>query len=203
MPTELVIVGAGGHAKVVIEALKVSDHNCRIVSVDEDNSKVGIRLLSDISIQLLADWSQLPSDYHVAIGHNRVRRKMSDAARKFNKQALTIIHPSAQVSPSASLAEGCFIAALSVIAAEAQIDDACIINHGSVIDHDCSIGAYTHVAPNVTLGGGVKLGRECLIGAGATVLPGVKIGHNVVVGAGAVVTRDVADNKTVIGIPAR
>lgn len=203
MPTELLIIGASGHAKVVIEAVKASVPNCNIRLTDQDAKKTGKKLLKTIPIELLEHWQQLPEPFHIAIGDNAIRQQLSDIASQQGKQYATIVHPQSSISESAVLAKGNFVAATAVIAAEAQIEEGCIINHGSIVDHDCFIGCYSHIAPNATLGGGVKIGPRCLIGAGAIILPQVKIGRDSVIGAGAVVTSDVGDNQVVIGVPAR
>lgn len=203
MPTELLVIGAGGHAKVVIEAIQKKSDASRIVLADQDSTKEGKKMLGNISIKHLNYWAALPEQYHVAIGGNKERQQLSIVAQEQGKQPFTVVHPDASVSPSANLGGGCFVAAKVVIAAEAKIGEGCIINHGAVVDHDCQIGAYSHIAPNVTLGGDVEVGRECLIGAGAIILPMVKIGSQVIVGAGAVIISDIPDHQTVMGVPGR
>ena len=203
MPTELLVIGAGGHAKVVIEANQATNPGCHIFLADQDILKEGKILLGNIPIRILGNWEALPEQYHVAIGDNQARQQVNIEAQEQGKQPFTIVHPDACVSPSASLESGVFVAAKAVIAAEAKIGEGCIINHGTIIDHDCCVGSYSHMAPNSTLSGGVQVGQGCLIGAGATLLPMVKIGDHVVVGAGAVVTCDVPDNQVVVGVPGR
>lgn len=203
MPTELLVIGAGGHAKVVIEASQVVNPACHIFLADQDILKKGEMLLGNIPIRILGNWGALPEQYHVAIGDNQVRQQVSIVAQEQGKQLFTIVHPDAYVSPSASLESGVFVAAKAVIAAEAKIGEGCIINHGTIIDHDCCLGSYSHIAPNSTLSGGVKVGQGCLVGAGATLLPMVKVGDHAIIGAGAVVTCDVPDNQVVVGVPGR
>lgn len=203
MPTEVLMIGAGGHSKVVIEALQASQPMARLVVADEDRTKAGHLLFGKMPIQYLQDWSAVGGLCHVAIGDNSSRKKCSLKAQKQGKSLLSVIHPNACLSPSAAVSDGCFIAAKAVVAAESRLGYGCIINHGAVVDHDCRIGAYSHVAPNATLGGGAVVGDGCFIGAGATVLPMVKIGNGAVIGAGAVITRDVTSNQTYIGVPGK
>jgi UDP-3-O-[3-hydroxymyristoyl] glucosamine N-acyltransferase len=94
------------------------------------------------------------------------------------------------------------VAANAIIGPDAKLGNHCIVNHADVVDHDCIVGDYTHIAPGVCLGGGAKVGSNCLIGAGAIILPSVAIFDNVTVGAGAVVTKDVLAG-TVVGVPAK
>jgi sugar O-acyltransferase (sialic acid O-acetyltransferase NeuD family) len=203
MPTELLVVGAGGHAKVVIEAILASSPEHCISVVDKDLSKTGQLLLGKFTIKLWGSSSKFSKLCHVGIGSNLVRRQLGGEALLQGGRLFTVVHPDAYLSPSAYLYDGCFVAAKAVVGAEAIIGGGSIINHGSVIDHDCRIGVYSHIAPNATLGGGVCVGEECLVGAGATILPMVEIGNNVVIGAGAVVTCNVPDHKIVVGVPGR
>ncbi len=203
MPTEVLVIGAGGHSKVVTEALLSSQPKARLIVADENVAKVGRTLLGKIFIEYLGDWSDFAGLCHVAIGNNRVRQKFGLKGKKEGKKLFTVVHPSACLSPTATVSNGCFIAAKVVIAAESEFGEGCIINHGAVVDHDCYIGSYSHIAPNATLCGGVIVGRGCLIGAGATILPMVKIGDGTVIGAGAVITGDVLNNQTYIGVPGK
>ena len=203
MLTELLIIGAGGHSKVVIEAARGSDQSCHIKVANQDKAKQGERLLDIFEIHFLDDWSTVPDNFHVAIGNNKVRKQLAIAGLNHDKKFSSIIHNLACVSDSCNISSGSFIAANVIVAAQSNIEIGCIINHAAIVDHDCVIGAYSHIAPNVTLGGGVQIGAECLIGAGAVVLPQVKVGKGVTVGAGAVVTNDIEDNRIVVGIPAR
>ena len=203
MPTDLLIVGAGGHSKVVIEAIRGQDISCRITLVDQDKKKQNGMLLGDIAVEFLESWDDLPMVYHVAVGNNHHRRQLAMVGQQLNKQYQTVIHSNTSISTSASVGSGCFVAARAIIAAECKVGDGCIVNHGVIIDHDCEIGAYSHISPNATLSGGVYVGENCLIGSGAIVLPMVKIGNQVTIGAGAVVTSDVSDNQTLVGVPAK
>ena len=203
MTTKLLVVGAGGHAKVVIEAIQDKHQDCLIVLADDDLTKEGEEVLGNIAIESLKNWAELPEHYHVAIGNNNTRQELSIIAQDKGKLPFTVVHPDAYVSPSAHIGAGSFVAAKAVISAEAKISEACIINHGAIVDHDCRIGGYSHIAPNATLGGGVEVGSGCIIGASAIILPMVKVGCDVVIGAGSVVIRDISDHQTVMGNPVK
>lgn len=203
MPTEILVIGAGGHSKVVIEATMAQFPTCSIRLADQDILKEGKALLGRFSIEYLRDWSKFSKQCHIAIGNNQRRQELSFVALEHGKKLFTVVYPDACVSPSASLGNGSFVAAKAVIAAETVIGEGCIINHGAIVDHDCHVGPYSHISPGATLVGGVEVGTRCIIGAGATILPSVRVGHHVIVGAGAVITRDVPDYQIVVGVPGR
>ena len=193
MPTErLTIVGAGGHAKVVVEAARARQPKIKLRVFDREDQAV--RKLLGIAVERVP--STLTGAVHVAIGDNAARERVAQSV----SDLFTVVHPAAAISPSARLEPGVFAAALCVIAAEARVGRGTIVNHGAVVDHDCMVGKWCHIAPNATLGGGVTVGRSVMIGAGATVLPGVRIGDRAIVGAGAVVLADVAAGLTVTGV---
>lgn len=203
MLTNLAIIGAGGHSKVIIEAVLARNQYCALRLVDQDVAKEGHIILGSVEVEFLQEWDTLPRACHIAVGNNATRQQLSELAKRKGKEHATIIHPEASISTSALVGEGCFVASKVVVSAESTIGEGCIINHGAIVDHDCQIGAYSHIAPGSTLTGGVEVGQCSFIGAGATILPMVKIGCNVVVGAGAVVTRNIPDHQTVVGLPGR
>lgn len=198
MHTELLILGAGGHAKVVIEAIRGFNKLCKIQLVDEDPKKNQLDFFDNLTIECLDNWKSYPNFCHVAIGDNKSRFELSKTAEQNNKIVTSVIHRNALLSSSAIIDEGVFIAAGSIVSAESCIGRGTIINHNTVIDHDCIVGHYSHIAPNSTLCGGVKIGAGCLIGAGSTILPNVEVGDNVTVGAGSVVKQNLKDNQTFI-----
>jgi sugar O-acyltransferase (sialic acid O-acetyltransferase NeuD family) len=199
---ELSIVGAGGHSKVVIEAIKLMAPSCNVCLFDGDDQKVG-SLLMGVEIQNSSCLDSNSSEIFVSIGDNKTRQKVSKQFVAEGMSLATIIHPTSSVAKTSNIARGTFVAALAVISADASIGEGSIVNHRAVVDHDCNIGEYVHVAPQATLGGGVSVGASTLIGSNATILPGITIGSNVQIGAGSVVTKDIADNQTVVGNPAR
>ena len=202
MHTDILIVGSGGHAKVVIEALSMKNVFTNIRIVDEREDKKG-SFFNQYSVDFLKSWDILETSFHVAIGSNEARSRISKDAIILGKNYQSIIHPESTISPSAIILDGCFVAANTVISSDALINKGCILNHFASVDHDCVIGEYSHIAPHATLLGGVKVGSHCLIGAGAVILPKISVGNYVVVGAGAIVTRDIPDNMTYFGNPAR
>lgn len=204
MPTDsLLLIGASGHAKVVVDALHAAVPAFSI-TVQDDNRLLEGQLLLGHPIRAPVDWACEPADFfHVAIGHNENRARCYTAGRASQRMPRSIIHPDATVSPLAEIGAGSFVAARAIVAPAARVGEGVILNHGSVVDHDCLVGDFSHIAPLAVLGGGVKVGRLVLVGAGAIVLPGHTIGDGATIGAGAVVTHDVAAGVTVTGIPAR
>jgi sugar O-acyltransferase (sialic acid O-acetyltransferase NeuD family) len=195
-----VIVGAGGHAKVVIDAMLCGGTPREAIGVRDGNAaRAGGELLG-----FAIATPELPQGtrdaLHIAIGNNGVRARLHEKAAR--SAFVTVVHPAATVAHSATLGAGSFVAAGAIVGPAAQTGKSVIVNHGAVIDHDCSVGDFSHVAPNATLGGCVTVGLRVLIGAGAVVLPGVSVGDDAIVGAGAVVLGDIGAGETWAGNPA-
>lgn len=218
------IIGSGGHAKVVIDALiwsnvldnsrgvsdvltqqKMQQHrstlnmNVVVYDINPKNSELmGLEVKKYVTLMDLKY-----GGVHVAIGNNMARQECISKLRELKFELVSIFHPEAIISPYSTVAVGTFIAARAILAPYSSVGSGVIINHGVVVDHDVKIGDCAHISPGVTLGGEVTIGRRSLIGAGANILPGVSIGDDAIVGAGAVVTTNIASGKTVVGIPAR
>lgn len=205
MRTEtLLIIGASGHAKVVIDALRCelgSDFALHLA--DDDVSLTGKCLMGMPIMTPVVQALACCGQFHVAIGNNAIRRRIAHDCIQAGMAYKTVVHPRAILAKSAVVKSGCFIAAGAILAAESTISGGCIINHGAVVDHDCFLDQYCHVAPNATLGGGVQLGRHVMIGAGANILPGVSIADDCFVGAGAVVLHDLPAGGIYVGMPAK
>ena len=196
----LLILGAGGHGRVVADAALAQGRWVRVRVSDRDPARVGEELLPGLRVEPLDEAVSASSEVHVAIG--------SAAARAREAQAIglplaTVIHPQASVSPHAHVGEGSFVAARAVVAPSARLGACVIVNHGAVVDHDVQVGAFSHVAPLVALGGNARIGQRVLVGASATVLPGVELGDDLVVGAGAVVREHLKAAGVYAGVPAR
>jgi sugar O-acyltransferase (sialic acid O-acetyltransferase NeuD family) len=190
------IYGAGGHGKVVWDAMQKSNLKCEGFVDDQVlNQWMGLSVFASSSLNDMKD-----VELHIAIGNCKSREEI---VNKFqNLKFLTIYHPNAIISARAKIEIGTFLAAGSIIGPDAKVGKHSIINHHAVIDHDCSVGDFCHIAPHVSLGGGVKVGQGVLIGAGAIVLPGMKIADYATVGAGSIVTNNIATGVTVLGNPA-
>jgi len=197
----LLILGAGGHGRVVADAALGSGRWSQVIASDRDPARCQGDLVPGIHALPPDQALALASFIHIAIGSAESRER--EAAATASAKLATIAHSRASVSPHAAVAEGCFIAAHAVVAPGARLGRCVIVNHGAVIDHDVSVGDFSHVAPLVALGGGVQVGKGVLIGSGASVLPGLRLGDNVVVGAGAVVCEDLPQAGVYAGVPAR
>ena len=204
MPTDpVLIVGSGGHAKVVIDALRMLGYaDAQLLVVDENPARHGHAVLGVVVRAPSADLHGAGGWFHVAIGDCAARARAAQSYRTAGLRALSVVHPAARVAASARLGAGGFVAAGAILGPDATLEDDCIVNHNAVVDHDCRIGASCHVAPGATLGGGVALGARVLVGAGATILPGRRLGDDCVVGAGAVVLADLPRRCTAVGVPA-
>ena len=191
------IYGAGGHAKVVWDAMKKSNLVCEGFI---DDRRLGQCInLPIFTTSFLSDISDI--ELHIAIGDCMIRKDIAKSLQ--NVKFISIYHPDAIISLREKIEAGTFLAAGSIIGPDSKVGKHSIVNHHAVIDHDCSVGDFCHIAPHVSLGGGVKVGQGVLIGAGAVVLPGMKIADYATVGAGSIVTNDIAFGVTVVGSPAR
>lgn len=201
----LLILGAGGHGKVVGDIASAHNAFADISFLDDqfpDVINVGPwRVVGALE----SVWDRLPSetDVFVAIGSAGVRMKWVLALRERGFDTPSLIHPRSSVSALASVAPACVVVAQAAINAGASVGLGCIVNTGATVGHDCTIEDGAHVAPGANLAGGVRVGKRSWIGLGAVVLQGATIGDDVTVGAGTVVLKDLPHGVTAVGNPAR
>jgi len=187
------LYGASGHAKVIIDILKASGITVDTL-FDDDKS------INDLmSIPVRHQWHG-ESPIIISIGNNIFRKQV---AEKLDCQFGTAIHPSAVISPTATIGEGSVVMQGGIIQSSVMVGRHCIVNTGASIDHECIIEDYVHVSPQAVLCGNVHIGEGAWIGASAVVIPGVKVGKWSVVGAGSVVVHDVPDGAVAYGNPCR
>lgn len=192
----MLLYGASGHAKVVIDCLEASSIPIDGVFDDDIGRKKILEydVLGSYNINFLAN-----EECIIAIGNNCIRRKLLERIRhQFGK----VMHPTSDIQRSVTIGEGSVVFHHAILQSCVKIGDHVIVNTKASIDHDCVIGNFAHIAPNATLCGGVTVGEGALIGAGAVVIPNIKIGKWTTVGAGAVVVKDVPDYAVVVGSPA-
>ncbi|TAE45513.1 MAG: acetyltransferase [Cytophagales bacterium] len=193
----MLIYGAGGHSKVVVDCLY--SQNINIDGFFDDNLKEkpfeNFDFFGHYQPTILPEQSLV-----IAIGNNQIRKEVS---QKITHQIGKAIHSHSCISPSAHTEEGLMIFPFAVLQAHTHICKHVILNTHAVIEHDCNIGNFVHIAPNSVLGGGVSVGEGTLIGMSATILPNISIGKWCVIGAGAVVTQNIPDFCVAYGVPAK
>ena len=203
----LVIVGAGGHARVVVDAIKahgVMDVAAILSDRDEDIGQFfeGVTVSGPIQPEL-ERWAAQNAKVHVAIGDNQARRGWCGLAQQSGAELFSVLHPTACVSPSAKIESGVYLGPFSAVNAASRIEQGCIINTGAIVEHDCSIGAFAHLGPGACLTGHCRAEELSFLGARSVAIPHRTIGARAIVGAGSVVTEDVRPDQRVVGAPAR
>ena len=208
MKHPVIILGAGGHAKVLIDALRLQSVGL-LGMTDADIGKKGHALLGVPVIGDDAEVMKHPADSIRLVNGvgtvrvNPLRRQLFEQFVGKGYRFASVVHPSAIIADDVVLSEGAQVMAGAVIQAGCHVGMNTLVNTGAIVDHDCHIGNHVHLSPGVTLSGSVSVGENSHIGTGATVIQGIKIGRNSLVAAGAVVIRDVPDGVTVAGVPAK
>ncbi len=203
MDESVVLYGAGGHAKVVLDALELAGQPV-VGVIDDDARRQGTEWCGyPVSPLSALDEFGLETKVIIAIGDASDRRRLTARILEAGYQLGTAIHPSADIARDVVIGPGVMVLAQAAINPGCRVGDGAIINTGATVDHDCTIGQFALVAPGVHIAGAVEVGPGALIGIGACIIPGVKIGARATVGAGAVVIEDVDAGDTVVGSPAR
>jgi sugar O-acyltransferase (sialic acid O-acetyltransferase NeuD family) len=204
----LIIIGAGGHAKVLVDALKLL--GAQILGISEqDLARVNTELLGVPIICVDRDLERYPPESVTlvnGIGSLKDIALRREVYTRFKRQGYTfsqVIHPTATISAAAALAEGVQVMAGAVIQAGATIGENTVVNTGTSVDHDCRIGSHVYLAPGVTLCGNVQIGDSVHVGSGTTIIPGIIVGPRCLIGAGTLVRKDVPAGATVMGVPGR
>ena len=204
--SNVLLIGAGGHARVCLEALRDHPGMRAVGAVSSDGHGIdhlGVPLLgTDHDLETTAQ-SCGATAACVAIGHNGDRQRAAERWTATGRPLASAVSRFAMVSHTASVGPGTVLLPGAVVNAATTLGSCVIVNTNASIDHDCQVGDAAHIAPGVAIAGEVTIGRRALIGIGARVLPGVTIGDDAIVGAGAVVTGDVPPGTVVVGVPAR
>lgn len=199
MHKRVMLIGGGGHAKVVMDIVEACGD--QVLGILDDGLAAGTRVRDVPVLGTTADARQFDNAlFVIAVGSNEARKKL---AARLDVAWYTAIHPSAIVSEKASVGEGSVVMPRAVINAGAYVGRHCIINTAAVVEHDNHIADYAHVSCGAVLTGTVRVGECALVGAGAVVKNNVLICDGCVVGAGAVVTKDLAEKGVYVGVPAR
>jgi sugar O-acyltransferase (sialic acid O-acetyltransferase NeuD family) len=204
-----VIIGAGGHGRVVLDVLRAGGRFEPAGFLDDGappsaQGPCGLPVLGPVGADGFA--RLLDRDvrhFVVAIGDNAARLAAQSAAAAAGLEPVNAVHPTAFVSPAASLGRGVVVCPNAAVVTGARLGDACVVNTAAVVDHECDLAEGVHVAPGALLAGRVTVGRLAFVGIGARVIQGIAVGERATVGAGAVVIENVPAGATVVGVPAR
>ncbi|MBI2463487.1 acetyltransferase [Candidatus Peregrinibacteria bacterium] len=199
---KIVIFGAGGHGKVVLDILLES--GCSVLGfLDEDPKKKGQKVSG---FKILGDWSFLKDtknvDIALGIGNNKIREKIFTKAQKLGYPVVNALHPRAVISRDTKLGIGIVVMAQAVINPGTIIEEGVVVNTGATVDHDCHLHKFCHIWPGAHLAGTVEIGAYSYIGTGCAVIQNIQIGKYAIIGAGAAVIKNIPDNVTAVGIPA-
>jgi len=202
---DLIIVGTGGHSRVVADAALESGFQL-IGFVDlsykgSEEDILGFPVLGGRDV--LDGFDSGQTLISVAVGNNCQRAECYFELKRLGFSFASIIHPTAVLSKHIEIGEGCFINSNVVVNAGVVIGNNCIVNTGSIIEHECMIGDSSHIGPGVRVGGRTSIGRNSFVGIGSSVIEYIDIGDDVIVGAGSVVINDIIEKTTVVGIPAK
>ncbi len=199
----LIVVGAGGHAGVVIEVARAAGWDPQAAfDRDRQGAFSGVPIVgNDDDIADYLNRTSIASAV-VAIGDSRSRVRLAEKMRGLGCATPAITHPFAHVSSSAKIAQGVVVMPGAVLNTNADIAADCIVNSGAIIEHDCVIERGSHAAPGSVLGGNCHVGQSVLIGLGAIVRPGISIGDGTIIGAGAVVVSNMPGGVMAVGVPA-
>jgi len=205
--SDILVIGAGGHARCVADTLTAAGH--RVVGVVDlemsANDVLGAPVVGtdDDLAHLRATVTSNAALGIGSVGNTAARRRAAVLAIEAGLDFEAVVHPAATVSPFASVGMGAYIAAGAIVGPGVHLGDFCIVNSGAVVDHDCEVGAFAHVAPGAILSGDVRVGDDAHIGAGASVIQGLTVGARSLVGAGSVVTEDIRADVVAFGNPCR
>ena len=209
MKKKLILIGAGGHCKVIIDSLK--DHSeFEIEGIIDCPEKIGQSVLG---IPIVGSDDDLERIYNqgvqyafIAIGSIRYPNKRIEIFNlllRIGYQIPNIIDSTAIIAKSVKMGKGNYFGKGAIVNADVNIKDACIINTGSIIEHDGYIDNFVHIAPRATLCGNVSVGEKTHIGCSATVIQDIRIGKECIIGAGSVVIRNIPEKVQVCGVPAK
>lgn len=189
----LVLVGGGGHAKVVADAARAA--GLVLAGFVDDDPNAGVP-----GLEWLGGLDRVREPWILCIGDVGTRMRVLES---LHGEVARVLHPTTILSESAEIGLGVFVGPGAVVNADAVVEEHAIVNSAAVVEHDARVGRGSHIAPGAVLCGNVSVGAGCLVGAGAVLLPGVEIGDGAIVGAGAVVTGAVPARTRAVGVPAR
>lgn len=207
MSKDVVIIGAGGHAKVIADIIIKSGDN--LLGFLDDNKEIGTVIIKNTNYAVIGKIEDSIKIYEknsnvsfiIGIGNNQIRKIIAEKYNNLNYY--TAIHPSAQIAMDVDIEAGTTIMASACINTSAKIGKHCIINTASIVEHDNLISDFVHLSPNVTSCGTVTIGKLSHIGAGTTIKNNINITTECIIGAGTVVVKDIEEKGTYVGLPAK
>ncbi|MDI9636569.1 acetyltransferase [Kamptonema cortianum] len=199
MKPPLILVGSGGHAKVVISTCRAAGRDI-LFAVDSDESRIGLEVLGVRIAAMDEAVAHGEAEWILAFGSNQGR---ADYDKSSSRRWGTVVHPSAIVDASAQIGEGSVVFAGSIVQPDAWVGRHVILNTSCSVDHDCAIADYAHVGPGARICGGVSVGEGALMGVGSSARPGVQIGSWATVGAGSTAIGDLDGGFVYAGVPAK
>lgn len=199
MNNRLIIIGAGGHGKVIADnAIKNGYTDICFVDDHATGTCMGFPIVgTGADVSSLDDGK---TDFIIGVGNNEIRKRIAQA---HDVNWVTLVHPSAQIGACVSIGKGTVVMAGAIINPCASIGEHCIINTGAIVEHDNVVEDYVHISPNAALGGAVRVGNLTHVGIGAVVKNNIAICDHCVIGAGAVVVKEIKDSGTYVGVPSR
>lgn len=198
MSSEVIVIGAGGHARVIADIIQQSGDV--VLGFLDDNVKGAVMGLPVLGIIADALNYENKAVFVIGIGDNRTRKLI---AEQYHLNWYTAIHPAAVIASDVLIKEGTVLMAGAIINTGTHIGKHCIVNTGAVVEHDNELADFVHISPHATLCGTVSVGEFTHIGAGATVINNLSVAHDSIAGAGSVVVNDIKEPGTYVGVPAR
>jgi len=205
----MIVVGAKGFAKEVLEILFQLGQTENLVFFDDVSDDLPEMLFNCFRIltnetQVKDHFGKYGNSFILGLGNPILRKSLCEKFELWGGNVKSIISPSAHIGNfDVIIGEGVVVLPNAIISNSSYVGKGCLLYYNSIITHDCHIGEFVEISPGATLLGGSIIGDLTHVGANATILPNIKLGNNVTVGAGAIVTRAFAENKVIVGIPAK
>lgn len=205
----MLVIGAGGLAKEILEVLLNNNQFKNLCFFDDVNKEGGTYLYEKYPIiKSITDtesyFKEYGTEFTVGIGNPKLRKHMFEIFDEIGGQYTSVISQYSEIgSFDIKIGRGCNILPNTIISNGSRIGMGCLLYYNSIITHDCTVGDFVELSPGATLLGKATVGNNSHIGANVTILPKIRVGANVIVGAGSVVTKDLPDNCTAVGVPAQ
>jgi len=198
MSEQVIVIGGGGHAKVVMDCIQTAGDT--VVGILDDLLEKSQLVLGVPVLGTIKEYTQyIDKKFIIAIGNNQIRHRIAES---LPVAWYTAVHPHATVSSHATIGAGSVVMARTVIQAEAVIGCHCIINSGAIVEHDNVLSDFVHISPGAMLGGTVTIGADTHVGIGAVIKNNIAICSGCVIGAGAVVVKNITESGVYVGVPA-